>query len=97
MGPALPARRRRPPVGGDAPQARRGGRQKYPSFLRFSIEASDVLSSMRVAPRSLTSAATADDIVIETLAAEVSERGATRMDDKTSDASMEKRKKDGYF
>ena len=42
-------------------------------------------------------AASAADIVIETLAAEVSERGATRMDDKTSEASMEKRKKDGYF
>ncbi|MDO9290855.1 MAG: sulfate adenylyltransferase subunit CysD [Hydrogenophaga sp.] len=42
-------------------------------------------------------AATAGDIVIETLAADVSERGATRMDDKTSEASMEKRKKDGYF
>jgi sulfate adenylyltransferase subunit 2 len=42
-------------------------------------------------------AATPDDIVIETLAADVSERGATRMDDKTSEASMEKRKKDGYF
>ena len=44
-----------------------------------------------------SSAATAADIVLETLTAEVSERGATRMDDKTSDASMEKRKKDGYF
>ena len=42
-------------------------------------------------------AATAEEIVIETLAADVSERGATRMDDKTSEASMEKRKKDGYF
>ena len=42
-------------------------------------------------------AATAADIVIETLAADMSERGATRMDDQTSDASMEKRKKDGYF
>jgi len=42
-------------------------------------------------------ASTAAEIVIETLAADVSERGATRMDDKTSDASMEKRKKDGYF
>ncbi|UUZ73842.1 sulfate adenylyltransferase subunit CysD [Polaromonas sp. P1(28)-8] len=42
-------------------------------------------------------AATAAEIVIETLAADVSERGATRMDDKTSDASMEKRKKEGYF
>jgi sulfate adenylyltransferase subunit 2 len=44
-----------------------------------------------------STAANAADIVIETLAADVSERGATRMDDKTSDASMEKRKKDGYF
>ena len=42
-------------------------------------------------------AATAADIVIETLAADMSERGATRMDDQTSDSSMEKRKKDGYF
>jgi sulfate adenylyltransferase subunit 2 len=42
-------------------------------------------------------AATAAEVVIETLSADVSERGATRMDDKTSEASMEKRKKDGYF
>jgi len=42
-------------------------------------------------------AANAAEVVAETLTAEVSERGATRMDDKTSDASMEKRKKDGYF
>jgi sulfate adenylyltransferase subunit 2 len=39
----------------------------------------------------------AADVVLETLVADVSERGATRMDDKTSDASMEKRKKEGYF
>jgi sulfate adenylyltransferase subunit 2 len=42
-------------------------------------------------------AANAGEVVAETLAADVSERGATRMDDKTSDASMEKRKKEGYF
>jgi sulfate adenylyltransferase subunit 2 len=42
-------------------------------------------------------AANAGEVVAETLLADVSERGATRMDDKTSDASMEKRKKDGYF
>ena len=41
--------------------------------------------------------ATPGEIVIETLTVSVSERGATRMDDKTSDASMEKRKKDGYL
>jgi sulfate adenylyltransferase subunit 2 len=44
-----------------------------------------------------STAATAAQIVLETLSADVSERGATRMDDKTSDASMEKRKKEGYF
>jgi sulfate adenylyltransferase subunit 2 len=44
-----------------------------------------------------STASTPEEIVIETLAADVSERGATRMDDKTSEASMEKRKKDGYF
>ena len=42
-------------------------------------------------------AANAADVVLETLDSDVSERGATRMDDKTSEASMEKRKKDGYF
>ncbi|GAB3649913.1 sulfate adenylyltransferase subunit CysD [Ramlibacter alkalitolerans] len=42
-------------------------------------------------------ASNASEVVAETLLADVSERGATRMDDKTSDASMEKRKKDGYF
>jgi sulfate adenylyltransferase subunit 2 len=42
-------------------------------------------------------AANADDVVLETLSVDLSERGATRMDDKTSDASMEKRKKEGYF
>ena len=31
------------------------------------------------------------------LAADVSERGATRMDDKTSDASMESARSEGYF
>ena len=44
-----------------------------------------------------STAASALDIVAETLSANISERGATRMDDKTSDASMEKRKRDGYF
>ena len=44
-----------------------------------------------------STASTPADIIVETLAASVSERGATRMDDQTSDASMEKRKRDGYF
>ena len=36
-------------------------------------------------------------IIAETVIAQVTERGATRMDDQTSEASMEKRKKEGYF
>jgi sulfate adenylyltransferase subunit 2 len=42
-------------------------------------------------------AANATEVVAETLQVTVSERGATRMDDRTSDASMERRKKEGYF
>ena len=42
-------------------------------------------------------AANATEIVAETLTVTVSERGATRMDDRTSDSSMEWRKKEGYF
>jgi sulfate adenylyltransferase subunit 2 len=44
-----------------------------------------------------SSAANAAEIVAETLTVTVSERGATRMDDRTSEASMERRKKEGYF
>ena len=44
-----------------------------------------------------SNAATAADVVNETLEVTISERGATRMDDRTSDASMERRKKEGYF
>jgi sulfate adenylyltransferase subunit 2 len=36
-------------------------------------------------------------IIAETAVSRVTERGATRMDDQTSDASMERRKKEGYF
>ena len=44
-----------------------------------------------------STAANAAEIVAETLTVTVSERGATRMDDRTSEASMERRKKEGYF
>jgi len=42
-------------------------------------------------------ATTVADIVAETVHTRLTERGATRMDDQTSDASMERRKKEGYF
>jgi len=40
---------------------------------------------------------TVEGIIEETLVARLTERGATRMDDQTSEASMERRKKEGYF
>jgi sulfate adenylyltransferase subunit 2 len=42
-------------------------------------------------------ASTAVEIVAETLTVTVSERGATRLDDRASDSAMERRKKEGYF
>ena len=42
-------------------------------------------------------AATVDEIIDETMMSRLTERGATRLDDQTSDASMEQRKKAGYF
>jgi len=44
-----------------------------------------------------SSAATVAEVVAETAAATLTERGATRMDDLTSEASMELRKREGYF
>jgi sulfate adenylyltransferase subunit 2 len=44
-----------------------------------------------------STAATYEEIVAETVSATLTERGATRMDDQTSEASMEQRKREGYF
>lgn len=38
-----------------------------------------------------------EKIVLETATTTITERGATRLDDQTSEASMEQRKKEGYF
>ncbi len=67
----------------------------------------DVVEEMRVRFRTVgditctapvESAATSiADIIAETATTTISERGATRLDDQTSEASMEQRKKEGYF
>ncbi len=72
-----------PPREGEQPQVR---------HVRFRT-LGDITCTCPVESR----AANAAQIVQETLATEVSERGATRMDDQTSDVSMEKRKREGYF
>ena len=44
-----------------------------------------------------STARTPAEIIAETATTTITERGATRMDDQTSEASMERRKKEGYF
>jgi sulfate adenylyltransferase subunit 2 len=42
-------------------------------------------------------AVSVDDVVVEVAATRLTERGATRADDRISEAAMEDRKKEGYF
>ena len=42
-------------------------------------------------------AATLPDVVAEIAATRITERGETRADDRTSEAAMEDRKREGYF
>lgn len=44
-----------------------------------------------------SSASTIDDIIDEVSSARITERGASRADDKTAEAAMEDRKREGYF
>jgi sulfate adenylyltransferase subunit 2 len=44
-----------------------------------------------------SSAKSPGDVIAETSIARVSERGATRADDRFSEAAMEDRKREGYF
>ena len=72
-----------PPRPGETPVTRR---------VRFRT-VGDITCTCPVA----SEADTLESIIAETAAATVTERGATRMDDQTSDNSMELRKREGYF
>ena len=71
------------------------------------LDANDVIVTKKVRYRTVgdmtctaaveSEAYTVDDIITELKTAKISERGATRMDDKVSEAAMEDRKKGGYF
>jgi sulfate adenylyltransferase subunit 2 len=72
-----------------------------------TIEPSDVIVKRNVRYRTVgdmtctaaveSEAYSVDDIIGEIKATKISERGATRMDDRVSEAAMEDRKKGGYF
>lgn len=53
----------------------------------------DMTSTAAVA----SEARNAEDVIAETLATRISERGETRADDRSTDAAMEDRKREGYF
>jgi sulfate adenylyltransferase subunit 2 len=53
----------------------------------------DMTSTAAVA----SEARTPEEVIAETLTTHISERGATRADDRTADAAMEDRKREGYF
>ncbi|MES2131438.1 MAG: sulfate adenylyltransferase subunit CysD [Bacteroidota bacterium] len=71
------------------------------------LDANDVIVTKKVRYRTVgdmtctaaieSEAYTVDDIITELKTAKISERGATRMDDRISEAAMEDRKKGGYF
>jgi len=44
-----------------------------------------------------SAAATVEQVIAEVAATRITERGATRADDKFSEAAMEDRKREGYF
>ena len=73
----------------------------------LSLDENDVIVNRKVRYRTVgdmtctaaieSEAYTVDEIIAELQASKISERGATRMDDRVSEAAMEDRKKGGYF
>ena len=71
------------------------------------LESTDVLVERKVRFRTIgdmtctaaipSEASTVDEVISELLHTRISERGATRLDDRISEAGMEDRKRQGYF
>lgn len=82
-----------------------GALMAHNPYLR--LESTDVLVERKVRFRTIgdmtctaaipSEASTVDEVISELLKTRVSERGATRLDDRISEAGMEDRKRQGYF
>ena len=79
------------PVGQEPFTARQGEGVQRSKTVRFRT-----VGDMSCTAATESPATTLDDIIAEVAGARASERGA-RMDDKTNEAAMEDRKKEGYF
>jgi len=55
------------------------------------------VGDMTITGAVLSTATTVSEVITEVAATRVTERGATRADDRTSEAAMEDRKREGYF
>jgi sulfate adenylyltransferase subunit 2 len=68
------------------------GEESFAALVRFRT-----VGDMSCTAAVESSAATADEIVVEIAASRITERGATRADDRFSESAMEDRKREGYF
>ncbi len=68
------------------------GEETFEALVRYRTVGDMTLTAAIESP-----AATLDDIIAEVAATRITERGATRGDDRVSEAAMEDRKREGYF
>ena len=77
----------------DCPPAQREeGEQVFEATVRFRT-----VGDMSCTGAVSSTAATVAEVIAEVAATRITERGATRADDRTAEAAMEDRKKEGYF
>jgi sulfate adenylyltransferase subunit 2 len=77
----------------DSPYARRGDDEPvFTEIVRYRT-----VGDMSCTGAVESTAATLDEVIAEIAATRITERGQTRADDRTSEAAMEDRKKEGYF
>ena len=66
-------------------------------LMRMSEESFTRVVDANLTAAVLSEATTVEEVIAEIAVTRMTERGATRGDDKVSDAAMEDRKKEGYF
>ncbi len=76
----------------DTPYAQRGDEPAFDEVVRYRT-VGDMSCTGAVASR----AGTLEEIITEVAGSRITERGATRADDRSSEAAMEDRKREGYF
>ena len=77
----------------DSPYANRGDDETvYETSVRYRT-----VGDMSCTGAVASTAATLDEVITEIVATRVTERGQTRADDRSSEAAMEDRKREGYF